>query len=214
MNGGAYLRRILIVDKDTAVYEKHIAEWAKYDIDALRVDSMYEALLRIIHGDKFYFIVINEDSVPNFILQLSVMRDATVIPILIYTSSFTVEKKIMALENGADMYDPFADNPKNSVLEAIEHIKVQNRWADHPDPLPVLIGGDIILSPSRRIVIFNDKEVHLARKEFEVLEYLMSSRSKFIEHAQLMHDIWHDESDHDHNVLYQTIYSQHAWLHY
>jgi DNA-binding response OmpR family regulator len=185
------MQTIIAVDTDIAIYKQHVAEWAKHNIDILRANSMHDAIVRLARGEKFFFIAINEDSVPDFLIQLPIMRDATNIPIFVFTSHYTVEKKIIALEEGADMYDQIAPNAEISVSDALEQIKIQSRWQQRSlDSLPMLISGDVILSLNRRTVYINGIEVKLIKKEFDVMLYLMTNKGMFISSSKLIENIW------------------------
>ena len=198
---------IMAVDKDRTFHEQRIAEWAKYEIGAVRVDTMHEAITRLINGGEFLFVVINEDTIVDFTEQLPVMRDITNTPIFVFTNSYTIKKKIKAMELGADMYDPHNTYVKDDVLEALEILKVQNRWATKPpNHLPLLVCGDIILSPLRRSVFVRDVKISLTKIEFDILEYLMINDGIILTHTQILRTIWggeHGEISHD--VLWSAI---------
>ena len=85
--------------------------------------------------------------------------------------------------------------------------EAQSRWANRPATLPpVLIGGDIILSPSRRVVLIKDTEVVLQKKEFAILQLLMANKGHFMEPGQLLRKVWDsDYMEADNKNLYKTI---------
>jgi len=85
---------VLVVDNDINSHRQETDEWAKYGIDVQRVYTMSEAIILLSQGNEYLFIGINEDSLPNFISQLHIMRDMTDTPIFIITSSYSVEKEI------------------------------------------------------------------------------------------------------------------------
>jgi DNA-binding response OmpR family regulator len=201
------MERILAVDTNLAVHEEQTEEWAKYGIGAQRVNTMNDAVTLLAKGDEFLFVVINEDTVRDFMKQLPILRDATDLPIFIVTSTHTIDKKIKALRLGADVYDPFVSYTKQTVLLALETLKAQNRRAGRPQKqLGILTGGDIILSQMRRKVFVKDTEVGLAKKEFDILRYLMENSGCVVEHRQLMEEIWgKDYNEKDTDILWRTI---------
>lgn len=196
---------ILSIDKDVAVHDLQTAEWKKYNIDTLRVDTINEAINLLKNGKKFLFVCINEDTIPNFMSQLPILRDITNTPIFIITSSYTAHKKIRAMRYGADVYDPFCSSAEENVLSALELLKLRNRFTNSPS-LSVLIANDIVLSLSRRIVFLKDTEVHLTKKEFDILLHLMRNNGNVVTHIQLLQKIWGEEySEYDANVLWRTV---------
>jgi DNA-binding response OmpR family regulator len=122
------------------------------------------------------------------------MRDITNILIFIFTNDYTVDKKIKAMDLGADMYAHHNNSIRENWLEVLEHLKLQKRWEERPsDPLPLLVRGDIILSPSRRNVFLQENKVSLTRLEFDILEYLMKNSGIILTHKQILYTIWGDE---------------------
>ena len=201
------MERILAIDTNVAVHEEQTEEWAKYGIGTQLVNTMNNAINKLINGDEFLFVVINEDTTSDFLKQLPIMRDATDLPIFVVTSEYTIDKKITAMSLGADVYDPFVSYAKKTVLLTLETLKVQNRWAKRPQKqLAILTGEDIILSQLRRKVFVKDNEVSLAKKEFDILRCLMANSGCVVEHKQLMEEIWgRDYNEKDTDILWRTV---------
>jgi len=201
------INTILAVDICTDTHRNQSAEWAKYGINSLRVDTMHEAISLLARSGEYIFITINEDSIPDFMLQIHIMRDVTDVPIFVLTSSYTVDKKIKAMSYGADAYDPINEYIKDNVLSMLEMLKAQNRWAKRKQiSMPVLVGGSIILSQSRRKVFVENTEVSLTKKEFDILRCLMDNSGHVVTHVRLLQNVWGDEySETDTDVLWRTI---------
>ena len=198
---------ILAVVKNIAVHERYAAEWAKYGIDSQRVDTMHEAIVRLNKGEIFYFVVISEDCIPDFLTQLPIMSDISPFTIIILTSTFTMEKKIIAMRNGADIYVPFNERIEYDIQVIFEMFNAQKRRSNnHIKRQPVLVGDNISLSPSRRLVLVNDKEIKLAKKEFELLRYLMTNKGCYLTHSQLLRKVWGNNYNDD-GVLRRTMSS-------
>ena len=198
---------ILAVDTDVAVHERETAEWRQYGFDALRVDTMTEAISLLARRDDFISVAINEDTIPEFMLQLHIMRDVTDLPIFVITSNYTIDKSLKAMSYGVDVYDDFNAYSKNNVLGALSLLKTQNKWVKRPTKtLKVLTGGGIILSPLRRSVFIKDIPVFLAKKEFDILQYLMANSERVVTHARLMRKVWGDRyKSKDMTVLWRTV---------
>ena len=201
------MERILAVDTDIAVHEEKTKNWAKYGIGTQRVNTMNDAINRLVDGEEFLFVVINEDTISDFLTHLPIMRDATELPIFVVTSSYAVDKKIKAMSLGADVYEPFISYAEQNVLLALEILKAQSRWSKRPQKqLPVFAGGDIILSQPRRKVFVQNTEVSLAKKEFDILRHLMANSGCVVEHKELMEEIWgknYNEKDTD--ILWRAV---------
>jgi two-component system alkaline phosphatase synthesis response regulator PhoP len=205
--GGENVSVILAVDKDIVVHEQQTAEWAKLGVDTIRVDSMHEAIKRLAHNDDYLFIAINEDTIPDYTMQIPIIRDVTNKPIFVITSSYTNKKKTFAISLGVDVYDPFNNYAKDDVLGALELLKLKDKWSNRLSvPLPLLVAGDIILSRSRQCVFVKDVEVSLTKKEFDILEYLMINKGQFLTHSQILRKVWGDEYEEaSHDVIWNSI---------
>jgi len=205
-----YKRRsnnVLVINTDIKIHKNYAPAWTAHELTPIRVSSMHEAIKRLIYGEVFLFIIINEDTTHNLLYLLGYMRDATDIPILILTSKYSITRKLEALKLGADMYDQFSIIIDENVSNVLLSLKLQYKWANRrKNSVPMLIGGNIILSPSRRAILIKGKKVRLPRKEFEVLQYLMENKSHFVEYHKILHDVWNEECDIDkQNALWIVI---------
>ena len=205
MNGKT-MNTIIAVDKDADVHMRETAEWANYGIEAFRIDTMAEAINLLSHSGNYLFVVINEDTIPDFMLKLRLLRDVTSLPIFVITSNYTIEKKLKAMDYGADAYDHFDAYIKKDVIGELESLKEQAKWAKRPAKPPVLTGGDIILSPLRRCVLIKDNLAPLTRKEFDVLQCLMSGNGHVVTHPKLIRKVWGDKhSLKNTDILWRTV---------
>jgi len=196
---------ILAIDTDLSVHERQTVAWKQYGIDILRVDTMHEAIARLSHSGGYFFVAINEDSI-DYVSWLPVLRETTETPIFIITSNYSTEKKAKAISLGADVYDPFADSAIENVHGALALLEAQKRAVKNIKKSPALIiGSNITLSPSRRIVFANDIQISLNRKEFDVLHFLMVNRGRFVTHSQLLRKIWGYEEETGNEYIWRTI---------
>ena len=159
------------------------------------------------HGGEYLFIGINEDSLKDFLSQLHIMRDITNAPIFVITSTYSVEKEIKALQQGADVYSPFGYSADENVRSGLEFLKAKSRWEGrHREILPILTGGKIIVSPSHRAVFVDDTKIKLTKNEFDVLKYLMEHCNHLVPHTKLLKEIWGETyGEHDTAILWQTV---------
>ena len=197
----------MAIDKDAAVHEREVADWMKYGIDALRFDTMTEAIYILTLRDDFLFIAINEDTIPDFISQIRIMREVTNLHIFVITSNYTIGKKLIAMNNGADVYDHFDAYIKKNVIVALTMLKAQKKRSKRTQKsLRTLTGGDIVLSPLHRSAFIKDVKIPLTKKEFDTLQYLMVNDGNIVTHARLIRKVWGDKHDLiDTALLYATV---------
>ena len=110
------------------------------------------------------------------------------LPILMLTVVDGEEEKVEALECGADDYitKPF------SIRECIARMRSAVRRAQAPErnedaPLSI---GDIQVHPTRRTVNKAGQPIHLTRKEYDILYYLMTHAGRAVTYGKLLTSVW------------------------
>ena len=113
------------------------------------------------------------------------------LPVLILSVRDEEAEKVAALELGADDYvtKPF------STRELIARIRATVRRTQEPSQFAGTSHsiGDIQIAPEQRSVTKGGKSVHLTRKEYEILSYLMSKAGRVVTHRQLLTAVWGGE---------------------
>lgn len=106
-------------------------------------------------------------------------------PILIFTVQGEIETKVDLLSIGADDYitKPY------SYAELLARIKALVR-RPHRMENETLCVGDIELNLQKRSVYQAGKKVHLAPKEFFLLEYLLRNRGRVLTRQAILEHVW------------------------
>jgi DNA-binding response OmpR family regulator len=120
--------------------------------------------------------------------------------ILMLTAAGTLDDLVEGLALGADDYlaKPFR------FAELVARVHALARRATPSRP-PVLRHRDIELDPARRQVTRAGSAVELARKEFAVLQALMSADGATVSAEQLLERVWDENTDPFTNVVRMTI---------
>ena len=110
--------------------------------------------------------------------------------VLMLTASSGLDAKVEGLSAGADDYlaKPFA------FPELVARVRALGRRATPAAP-PVLRSGDVELDPARRMVTRAGTTVELTRKEFGVLEVLMSAGGSVVSSEELLERVWDENAD-------------------
>ena len=211
LNQDIKLKHVLAINTDIRLHEKHEVEFAALGVEVIRVNTMYEAMKLLLNGNSYYVIFINENTTRDIKSMLEYMRETTTTPIFIFTSKYTIKKKLEALKLGADVYDLLSPKVEENINNVLLNRKLFDQWIERfhmHKPLPILICGDIILSPSQRTVNINGRVIKFPGKEFEVLKYLMARKSQYVDRSHIISDIWgDDDNDNDHlNALNLVIH--------
>ena len=110
--------------------------------------------------------------------------------VMMLTASGTVEDKVAGLALGADDYlpKPFA------FAELVARVRALGRRTTPAAP-PVLTAADIELDPAKRTVTRNGELIELTRKEFGVLETLLTAQGAVVSSEELLDRVWDENAD-------------------
>jgi two-component system copper resistance phosphate regulon response regulator CusR len=183
--------KILIVedDKDIAelvrcglAAELHTAEIAPDGAEGSFLARSYE-----------YDVIVLDYSLPKkdgLIVCKEIRGAGKLTPIIFLSVNDDTDIKVSAFNYGADDYltKPF------SFAELYARIQAITRRTPTAKR-PVLKIGDLILDTNKHQVKRNGKEIHLTRKEFGILEYLILNQGTIVSRAILMEHVWTADSD-------------------
>ncbi|MGH3620422.1 MAG: response regulator transcription factor [Sciscionella sp.] len=110
--------------------------------------------------------------------------------VIMLTASDTVSDRVEGLSLGADDYlaKPFA------FPELVARVRALARRSTPATP-PVLAAGDVQLDPARRVVTRRGAPIELTRKEFGVLEVLLSASGSVVSSEELLERVWDENAD-------------------
>ncbi len=120
--------------------------------------------------------------------------------ILMLTAAGSIQDRVTGLDLGADDYlpKPFA------LKELVARIRALGRRAAVPVP-PVLTSGDLTLDPARHVAERAGRDLGLTKKEFGVLETLLSAEGRVVSAEELLEKVWDENTDPFTNVVRVTI---------
>ena len=190
--------RILIVDDEETLCEvlKLNLENEGYDVDV--AFSAEQALGYNIKEYSLILLDIMMGEISGIKMTKILKNDVATadIPIIFCTARDTEDDMIMGLNLGADDYIMKPYTIRNvvarvkSVLRRTASHKVGNVSADKPNRL--VVEGLCLDLEFKRCTV-DGEEVKLARKEFELLAYLIQHRGKICSREQILNRVWSDE---------------------
>jgi DNA-binding response OmpR family regulator len=141
--------------------------------------------LPVIHGDD---------------VCRQLVANQTLSRILMLTAAGSINDRVTGLELGADDYlpKPFA------LAELVARIRALSRRAVTPLP-PVLTRGDLVLDPARHVAERRGVDLGLTKKEFALLEVLLSAEGRVVSAEELLEKVWDENTDPFTNVVRVTI---------
>lgn len=128
------------------------------------------------------------------------LRQTSEVPIIILTAKDDISDKVTGLDIGADDYmtKPFA------VEELLARIRVllkrtQNRKSKEDSNIIEI--GLIKLSKNNYKVEYNNENVDLTKKEFELLEFLMINKNIVLSREKILDKVWGYDYYGDTNII-------------
>ena len=128
-----YAGKCLAVDTDIVNTNLYFFEWAGNNIKMDRAKDMAGAI-ECLSSNEYVFIGINGDTV-DYMPLLKEMRSMTDTLIMIAVSDYTAKAESAALENGADLYARWKNNPNGKATTTLAHITRLSERAKHYEPL-------------------------------------------------------------------------------
>lgn len=192
------VERILIVDDEETLCEvlQLNLENEGYDVDI--VFSAEQALTLDLKQYSLILLDIMMGEISGIKMAKMLKADVSTanIPIIFCTARDTEDDMIMGLNLGADDYIMKPYTIRNviarvkSVLRRASGYKGNNIAVEKNNVLQVE-GLQLDLEFKRCLV--DGVEIKLARKEFELLAYLISHRGKILSREQILSKVWSDE---------------------
>ena len=122
------------------------------------------------------------------------------VPIIMLTAKDDVTDRVAGLDTGADDYmtKPFA------IEELLARIRValnRSKRQSKQQQLDIIQHGKLCVNISGHSVTYDNEEINLTKKEYELLEYLLKNKNIAITREQLLNNVWDYDYLGDTNVV-------------
>jgi DNA-binding response OmpR family regulator len=180
-------RRVLVVDDEPMVREvlQRYLEREGYEV-AIAEDG--EAALASFTEERPQLVLL--DLMLPRIDGLEVfrrMRADAPTPVIMLTARGDETDRIVGLELGADDYVTKPFSPREVIARVRAVLRRTEQGVEHDD---VLRFGDLRIDRGRREARVGDRDVHLTRKEFDLLEHLASAPGITFSRTALLEAVW------------------------
>ncbi len=125
------------------------------------------------------------------------VRRESDVPIIMLTAKDDVSDKVMGLDSGADDYM----TKSFAIEELLARIRVIiKRRGKKEEKSNTIEAGQLNLFKDEYRVTFDNKEISLSKKEFELLQYLMENRGIVLTREKILDHVWGYDYYGDNNV--------------
>ncbi|HLO75754.1 MAG TPA: response regulator transcription factor [Magnetospirillum sp.] len=117
---------------------------------------------------------------------ISAVRTFSAMPIIILSVRADEFDKVEALDRGANDYvvKPFG------IAELMARVRAVLRSRATQEAEDVLVAGPVTIDLGRRIVTKGENEVHLSKKEWELLAFMARRPDHVLTHRQILKEVW------------------------
>ncbi len=183
--------KILLVDD-----EKDILEFLSYNLrkESFTVSTALNGELALEEAKIFKpDLIIMDVMMPEMdgittCAQIREVSDLKDVLILFLTARSEEYSELAGFNAGADDYVAKPIKPK-LLISRIKALLKRNKKKAVDSFIKI---GDIEVDKSKHLLLFKKEEVHLARKEFNLLYYLMSVPGKVFTRQEIISEIWKD----------------------
>lgn len=186
-------KRILVVDDELDLREilQCNLEAAGYDVDTAA--SAEEALTLIDRAPDLLLLDVMMGGMSGFALAEKLrVEHASAVPIIFLTAKDTEDDLLQGFSVGADDYisKPF------SLQEVLARVKAVLRRAGQTDAPgnKTCAPDNISLDSHRKMVCIGDDEILLSKKEFGILNILVSNPGRVFSREEILEQVWQGES--------------------
>lgn len=184
--------KVLVVDDDAAIRRLLRNTLLRADYEIVEAENAKVALRQVAAEHPAAILLdlgLPDRDGLSIIPQLRAHGDLV---ILVVSARDAVDEKVAALDLGAD---DFVTKPFDTE-ELLARLRVALRHQQSSGTIQKIVGrGDLSIDLDRRIVCRDGKEVHLTRKEYEVLGVLAKHIGRVVTHERLLAACWGAEED-------------------
>lgn len=190
--------KLLLIEDNAALAERikdHLMSH-RYLVDA--VDNGEDALTRLKHVNYGTIILdLGLPGIPGEVVCKKIREQGIDSPILVLTGMDALRTKVKLLDMGADDYltKPFDSDELRARIAAL----IRRQPLPHRKPL--ITFHDLIINIDERKVSRNNINIHLRKKEFDILEYLVENHGRVLTREMIVNHAWDtDKGDYTSSV--------------
>ena len=195
------MKKLLIVDDEEMLTELLADHFTTIGYLTFVANNALDALDLLTEQPDLIILDINMPDMDGISLCKQI-RNHVVCPIIFLTANITEQDKINGLEIGGDDYitKPFSLMELSARVEA--HLRREQRNKMMPS---ILSSQGLIVNTSERKVFYNKEEIVFSKREFDLIEFLLSNVNQVFEKEAIYEKIWGFDAEGDSNVIKEHV---------
>ncbi len=187
---------ILLVEDELGIRETVKIFLKSQNYEVIEAENGKEGLIALQNNDIHLAIVDIMMPVMDGLTMTMKLREVSDIPVIFLTAKTEDIDKITGLNLGADDYITNPFEPMELIARVNSNLRryeqILNLKGSTQTPSNQLIVGGLVLDQATKEVFVNGQSVRLTKKEFQILELLMSYPGKVYSAEEIYESIWEE----------------------
>lgn len=187
---------ILLVEDELGIRETVKIFLKSQNYEVIEAENGKEGLIALQNNDIHLAIVDIMMPVMDGLTMTMKLREVSDIPVIFLTAKTEDIDKITGLNLGADDYITKPFEPMELIARVNSNLRryeqILNLKGSTQTPSNQLIVGGLVLDQATKEVFMNGQSVRLTKKEFQILELLMSYPGKVYSAEEIYESIWEE----------------------
>ena len=187
---------ILLVEDELGIRETVKIFLKSQNYEVIEAENGKEGLIAFQNNDIHLAIVDIMMPVMDGLTMTMKLREVSDIPVIFLTAKTEDIDKITGLNLGADDYITKPFEPMELIARVNSNLRryeqILNLKGSTQTPSNQLIVGGLVLDQATKEVFVNGQSVRLTKKEFQILELLMSYPGKVYSAEEIYESIWEE----------------------
>lgn len=188
--------KILLVEDELGIRETVKIFLKSQNYEVIEAENGKEGLIALQNNDIHLAIVDIMMPVMDGLTMTMKLREVSDIPVIFLTAKTEDIDKITGLNLGADDYITKPFEPMELIARVNSNLRryeqILNLKGSTQKPSNQLIVGGLVLDQATKEVFVNGQSVRLTKKEFQILELLMSYPGKVYSAEEIYESIWEE----------------------
>jgi two-component system KDP operon response regulator KdpE len=120
---------------------------------------------------------------------ISSIREDSQLPIIVLSARSEEERKVRALDAGADDYVEKPFRAAEFLARVRAHMRRQHEGDKEEEQVFSLV-GNVEFDRRARVVRKNGHDVHLTKTQFKLFDYLVRNAGRVLTHRSLLREVW------------------------
>lgn len=187
---------LLLVEDELGIRETVKIFLKSQNYEVIEAENGKEGLEALKHNDIHLAIVDIMMPVMDGLTMTMKLREVSDIPVIFLTAKTEDIDKITGLNLGADDYITKPFEPMELIARVNSNLRryeqILNLKGNTQKPNNQLVVGGLVLDQATKEVFVNGCSVRLTKKEFQILELLMSYPGKVYSAEEIYESIWEE----------------------